>query len=192
MGVANEIKKVYKERNDLKRILESNSSDKLSNSFGFQVVDSIDRALENIKSKYNLQETNRRIDIIKNYNEADLQEVTIPIEIENAIENIVDNAFYYLLEKQKNTIFLGSTVTITVVKNTNTTITIKDNGIGIPLSNRQKIFTDFWTTKRETEGELGMGLGLYLAKEWIEAYRGTIEVDSVVGEYTEFKIVLPN
>ncbi|WP_036489486.1 CHASE2 domain-containing protein [Myxosarcina sp. GI1] len=190
--IANEIKKLYKERNDLKKVLESNSSNKLSNYFSFQVVDSINRVLENIKSKYNLQETNRRIDTIKNYNKADLQGVTIPIEIENAIENIVDNAFYYLLEKQKKSIFLDLTVTITVVKNSNTTITIKDNGIGIPLSNRQKIFTDFWTTKRETEGELGMGLGLYLAKEWIEAYRGTIEVDSVVGEYTEFKIVLPN
>jgi signal transduction histidine kinase len=68
-------------------------------------------------------------------------------------------------------------------------IKIRDNGIGIPLENLDKIFQIFWTTKTSPEG---LGLGLHFAKELIEKYGGKILVDSIESEYTEFTVTLPS
>jgi two-component system, NtrC family, sensor kinase len=68
-------------------------------------------------------------------------------------------------------------------------IRVQDNGIGIPLENRDKIFQPFFTTKPTGEGT---GLGLSISYDIItKLHRGTIEVDSRVGEFTEFTIRLP-
>jgi two-component system NtrC family sensor kinase len=67
-------------------------------------------------------------------------------------------------------------------------ITIRDNGCGIAPENLQKIFDPFFTTKGVGKGT---GLGLSVSHGTIEAHGGTIEVDSTVGEGTEFRIYLP-
>jgi two-component system NtrC family sensor kinase len=67
-------------------------------------------------------------------------------------------------------------------------ITIRDTGCGIPPENLQKIFDPFFTTKGVGRGT---GLGLSVSHGTIEAHGGAIEVDSTVGEGTEFRIYLP-
>jgi two-component system NtrC family sensor kinase len=67
-------------------------------------------------------------------------------------------------------------------------ITIRDSGCGIAPENLQKIFDPFFTTKGVGKGT---GLGLSVSHGTIEAHGGTIEVDSTVGEGTEFRIYLP-
>lgn len=68
-------------------------------------------------------------------------------------------------------------------------ITIRDNGLGIPDSVRDKIFEPFFTTKPTGEGT---GLGLSMSYDIItQEHQGTIAVDSQPGEYTEFLITLP-
>jgi len=67
-------------------------------------------------------------------------------------------------------------------------ITICDSGCGIAPENLQKIFDPFFTTKSVGKGT---GLGLSVSHGTIEAHGGTIEVDSTVGEGTEFRIYLP-
>ena len=66
-------------------------------------------------------------------------------------------------------------------------ITITDTGRGIPPDDLQKIFDPFFTTKGVGKGT---GLGLSVSHGTVEAHRGAIEVDSVVGEGTEFRIYL--
>lgn len=66
-------------------------------------------------------------------------------------------------------------------------ITITDTGCGIPEKDLQKIFDPFFTTKGVGKGT---GLGLSVSHGTIEAHRGTIEVDSVEGKGTEFRIYL--
>jgi len=63
---------------------------------------------------------------------------------------------------------------------------IQDNGPGIPKEIQPRIFDELFTTKQE-----GTGLGLFLAKQIIDAHKGTIEVSSEIGKGTEFLISLP-
>ena len=65
-------------------------------------------------------------------------------------------------------------------------ITIRDNGAGIPIENRDNIFVPNFSTKSS-----GTGLGLAISKKIIEAHSGSIEFESTVGEGTEFIITLP-
>ncbi len=65
-------------------------------------------------------------------------------------------------------------------------ILIEDNGRGIPLKDREKVFNSSFTTK-----EKGMGLGLYLAKRYIESLEGNISLLKSSKNGTTFKILIP-
>jgi len=65
-------------------------------------------------------------------------------------------------------------------------VRIRDNGCGIPDDKIAKIFNPFYTSKAN-----GTGLGLGVAKKVIDSHRGTIEVQSKVGQGTEFVLAIP-
>jgi two-component system NtrC family sensor kinase len=68
-------------------------------------------------------------------------------------------------------------------------IRVRDNGTGIPPESRDKLFQPFFTTKPTGEGT---GLGLSISFDIVtQQHGGTIEVDSMLGEFTEFTIRLP-
>lgn len=102
-----------------------------------------------------------------------------------AITNIVRNAISYTNP--------GGTITLSCeTQGEDVHLIISDSGIGITEENMQKIFDRFFRvdTNREIErGHKGMGLGI--AKEIIDMHGGDIKVESVVGEGTTFRIVLP-
>jgi signal transduction histidine kinase len=66
-------------------------------------------------------------------------------------------------------------------------LVIRDDGIGIPDEHLAHIFEPFYTTKEAG----GSGLGLAISQNIVERHGGHIELKSVVGEGTTFKIVLP-
>lgn len=65
-------------------------------------------------------------------------------------------------------------------------VTISDQGVGISPENREKLFTPFFSTKRN-----GTGLGLYIARQIVETQQGAIQVESRPGEGTSFTVRLP-
>jgi signal transduction histidine kinase len=66
------------------------------------------------------------------------------------------------------------------------TVRIRDNGCGIAEDKLGKIFNPFYTSKAN-----GTGLGMAVARKIIEAHSGVIDVDSRIGEGTEFLLSIP-
>jgi len=105
--------------------------------------------------------------------------------------NLFNNAFYAVNQKSKTT---GSdykpTVSVTTLaQNRQVVIDIKDNGIGIPDTIKNKIMQPFFTTKPTGEGT---GLGLSLTYDMVvKGHGGKIEVNTKEGEFTEFIVTLP-
>ncbi len=67
-------------------------------------------------------------------------------------------------------------------------IEIEDRGDGIPISEQSKIFEPFYTTKPPGRGT---GLGLSICYGIVQEHQGRLEVDSVPGRGSTFRIVLP-
>jgi two-component system, NtrC family, sensor kinase len=114
-----------------------------------------------------------------------------PQEITRALLNLISNGFY-AATKRKEDADDGFEPTLTAAtKNLGdkVEIRIRDNGTGIPTEVKEKIFNPFFTTKPAGEGT---GLGLSMSHDIIvKQHGGTMDVDTVPGVFTEFKIVLP-
>jgi signal transduction histidine kinase len=72
------------------------------------------------------------------------------------------------------------------IKDSTIAVTISDTGIGIPEENRKKLFTPFFTTKKN-----GTGLGLAITYRIIENHHGSIDVVSGPGKGTRFTVRIP-
>lgn len=68
-------------------------------------------------------------------------------------------------------------------------VVVEDNGKGIPLEQQQQIFELNYTTKRE--GNFGLGIGLSVCQQIIQQHDGAIRVESEPGEYTRMIVTLP-
>ncbi|MBN1316537.1 MAG: PAS domain S-box protein [Anaerolineales bacterium] len=69
---------------------------------------------------------------------------------------------------------------------TEVTLSISDMGMGIPEENLDKVFEPLFSTKAR-----GIGLGLALVKMLVEAHGGSVQVTSVIGQGSTFKVSLP-
>jgi signal transduction histidine kinase len=65
-------------------------------------------------------------------------------------------------------------------------VAVRDRGPGVPESDREAIFSPFFTTK-----ETGTGLGLAIAREFVAAHGGTIAVEAAEGGGSRFVVRLP-
>ncbi len=71
-------------------------------------------------------------------------------------------------------------------------ITVTDNGIGIPPEEQQAIFDKFHQVSETTKGvREGTGLGLAITKHLVEEHGGTISVDSAPGKGSRFTFTIP-
>jgi nitrogen fixation/metabolism regulation signal transduction histidine kinase len=97
------------------------------------------------------------------------------------VNNLVKNATQ-AIDKEEN-----PKIEVKVISdNKNVTILVSDNGKGIPEDVKDLIFEPKFTTKTS-----GMGLGLGMIKNIIEAYDGSISFESKVGMGTVFTVILP-
>jgi len=99
--------------------------------------------------------------------------------------NLVSNAIRYQNHKITNP-FVSIKIDST---ETETNITISDNGIGIAKESHPKIFDMFYRVSSES---VGSGLGLYIVKEAVNKLNGIITVESEIGTGTTFFIKIPN
>jgi signal transduction histidine kinase len=100
------------------------------------------------------------------------------------LRNLVANAIKFSMAQ--GTVWVTSQLT-----NDTIVLNVKDDGVGMSLQEVNNLFnvgTHF--TKRGTQNEKGIGLGLLLVKEFIEKNKGTITVNSELGKGSTFSIVL--
>ena len=124
----------------------------------------------------------------------------VPQDIGRVLLNLINNAFYAVAERSRNTVqqrqeplseSYTPTVTLTTKRLDNAIeISVQDNGNGIPESIRDKIFQPFFTTKPTGQGT---GLGLSLAYDIVvKAHGGALKLESTKGEGSTFIITLIN
>lgn len=101
--------------------------------------------------------------------------------LSQALGNVLRNAVQY-------TAAGGSVSLIVDGSEAAARIVISDTGVGIAAADQTKVFDRF---QRAAPGESGAGLGLPLAKQFVEAHGGTIALHSVPGEGSVFTITLP-
>jgi signal transduction histidine kinase len=117
----------------------------------------------------------------------------VPQDLSRVLLNLLTNACHAVHEKQKqpSDAYSPAITVSTQASAEAVVIRVRDNGPGIAGEILDKIFDPFFTTKLTGEGNTGLGLSI--AYEIVtQEHRGTIEVDSEPGEFTEFVIRLPD
>ncbi len=97
-----------------------------------------------------------------------------------AISNVLSNAFKYSQGRKPPKVRVG-------IIDRRIEISIRDSGIGIPEEDLNLLFQPFFRASN-TDGIFGTGLGISVAREYVEMMSGEIEVKSTENEGTEFII----
>lgn len=108
-------------------------------------------------------------------------------KLRQVVLNLVDNAMKYTKEG-------GITVTISADQTKHVAqLAVADTGVGIPTDVMPKLFGKFVRAKNANEvNVMGTGLGLYVAKQFVEAHHGRIWAESLgQGKGSTFKVELP-
>ena len=106
-------------------------------------------------------------------------------KLRQVLVNLVDNAIKYSPDGGAVEIRLDS-------QNGEFLIEVADEGLGIPSSERDRIFEKFYRLDPlQTRGVGGSGLGLYICRELVERMNGRLEVDSEPGQGSRFRVALP-
>ena len=135
-----------------------------------------------IQENFIHQEDGRKVDLSCqiDYLEVDFDEKIIG----HTLTNLITNAFKYSKKSEKNP-------KITVEENDGSIIfTVQDFGIGIPKEEQDNLFQSFYRASNTAEYQ-GTGLGLVIAKEFIEMHKGMIALESEVNQGTTFWVSIP-
>lgn len=104
--------------------------------------------------------------------------------VKTVIHNLLSNAYKYLPEKGKVTLTLA-------LFSGKALLSVEDNGPGIPAEDLSFVFERFYRGKGNRISSQGMGVGLSIAKELVEAQAGKISIESQSGKGTKLTILFP-
>ena len=178
----NETDRMIRLVNDLLQLSNMDRKDEVLNR---EIIDFnlfISQIIERFEMSY------KEVDFVK-----DLANDSIFVEIDpdkmtQVFDNIISNAIKYSQKEQKR-------VEFHVKQNAffnRMTISIKDNGLGIPKGKVDKIFDRFYRVdKARTRQMGGTGLGLAISKDIVEAHDGKIWATSCEGHGTTIYVTLP-
>jgi signal transduction histidine kinase len=107
-----------------------------------------------------------------------------PGRITQVLGNLVSNAIKYSPESGVVRIAARSEQRSAVVE-------VADSGIGIPKQELDSIFDPFQRSSATRGAFPGVGLGLFVSKQVVEAHRGQLTVDSAPGRGSTFRVSLP-
>ncbi|MGB8959827.1 MAG: ATP-binding protein [Candidatus Aminicenantales bacterium] len=106
--------------------------------------------------------------------------------VRQAVLNLLDNALKYSPERKEVTVSLSDGPAGVV-------IAVKDQGMGIELEERGRIFEAFFRSRRAVEHDpTGVGLGLRIVRHIMDAHGGRVELESAPGQGSVFRLVFPH
>ncbi|MHC5932333.1 sensor histidine kinase, partial [Nostoc sp.] len=160
----------------------------------FNIHEGIDSTILILKHRLKANEQRPAIEVVTNYGNFPQVEC-FPGQLNQVFMNLIANAIDALDESNHGRSFQEikanpNCITITTSAADNLVkIAIADNGKGMNESVKQKIFDHLFTTKAVGKGT---GLGLAIARQIIEeTHGGKLNFNSVLGEGTEFIIIIP-
>lgn len=104
--------------------------------------------------------------------------------VKTVIHNLLSNASKYSPEKGKVVVTLS-------LSSGKALLSVEDNGSGIPEEDLSFVFETFYRAKGKKISSEGMGVGLSVAKELVEAQGGTINVESQLNKGTKLGVLFP-
>jgi len=158
--------------------LESNESELV-----FEECDLL-RIAENAADSLEAAAAARNVSINVEGSEAPM--TAVPNVLYSIVYNLCDNAVKYNRPGGKVDVSVDQGITHTVLR-------VKDNGAGIPEESQERVFERFYRVDKSRSKEAGgTGLGLSIVKHAVLTHGGNIELNSRLGEGTEFIVTLPN
>ncbi len=168
-----------------KDLLDLSHLDNKQMKFNFENVNIIGIIRDCVTQNY-IAAQNKNQNIL--FEPEDYEEYTVNVDvgrITQVFNNVISNAMKYSPENTDIEIFVDRDEKYYFVH-------IKDNGIGIPQEDVERIFERFYRVdKARSRAMGGNGLGLSIAKEIMEGHKGKIEVKSSVGKGTEMILGFP-
>jgi PAS domain S-box-containing protein len=115
----------------------------------------------------------------------DLPQITADrSRLEHVLFNLLSNASKYSPENTEITLKAGK-------ENNNILVEIQDHGIGIAQEDQNKLFMPYHRVEQDRQSFPGIGLGLSVSRQIIEAHHGQIWIESQRGMGSTFKFTLP-
>jgi signal transduction histidine kinase len=106
-------------------------------------------------------------------------------EVHSVLTNLLSNAIKYSPDGREVCVSLS-------LHEAGVELCVSDHGIGIPASEKQRLFSEFFrASNARSFTESGTGLGLAIVKAVVDGAAGSLSVDSVEGEGTTVRVLLP-
>ena len=152
--------------------------------YNFELID-FNKLVEKIHQSYEHTFTEKQVNCTLNLSPDSAKINADPHAIEEAISNLIENAIKYSIE----VIEINMS---TNIENGLISCLVKDNGMGIPKSEIDKIFDKFYRVENAlTQSTKGTGMGLSLVKHIMDAHDGKVEVHSKTNVGSTFILSFP-
>ncbi len=145
----------------------------------------LDKKAHDVCEMLSIHAADKQVTINNRLNDEPVYIIGNPDRVEQLLINLTENAIKYNKP--------GGSVTVQVFSNENeANVTISDTGIGIAEEHLPRLFERFYRVDKGRSRQMGgTGLGLAIVKHIVRSMNGEIEVQSKLGEGTEFLITLP-
>lgn len=147
----------------------------------------VEQNFREIIEKYNARAERTGIELTSDIKLDPERQVEVDmLRLRITLENLLENAMQYVSGPAKK-------INVSIRNDEHQLhIAVKDNGIGIPVDERDKIFKEFYRASNARKMlSTGSGIGLHMCKQYTKAHHGTIRFESKENEGTTFFITLP-